>query len=193
MRTGRRWTETCAVDGCGSPFYCKGLCRKHYKRMSVHGDPNFVYIPVRRTGCLVDGCQGKYHGRGLCASHHGRLRSGDLRADVSDRRKGRPPKGGIPGYDAAHKRVTRSLGPAANFICVDCGGAAAEWSYTGGDPDEVTTRPDLRPCEHAGLVYSLNPAYYAPRCRPCHRSKDLSLVRPRDQAGRFARTIGEPS
>lgn len=85
---------------------------------------------------------------------------------------------------AAHKRISRALGPASRFVCVQCSEPAHEWSYDGGDPDELTTSDSPRD-EHPGLAYSLNPDYYSPRCRPCHRRRDLSLVRPRDAAGRF--------
>lgn len=194
LRNGRRWTETCSVDGCGSPFYCKGLCGRHYARLRKYGDPSICW-PTKRTGCMVEGCHRQHHAHGLCGSHQSRRASGDLRADVSDRITGRPPKGDAAGYDAAHRRLSRLLGPASDRACVDCGKPAAEWSYAGGDPDELTTQPDIR-SEHPGLVYSLDPAYYEARCVRCHRMADHSLDHSshRDERGRFAPAAsrGEP-
>jgi hypothetical protein len=83
--------------------------------------------------------------------------------------------GGIPGYDAAHKRVYRERGLATAHRCVDCSEQAREWSYSGTDPDELTTRPDLRN-EHAELRYSLDAKFYEPRCVRCHRFKDDSVA-----------------
>jgi hypothetical protein len=80
------------------------------------------------------------------------------------------------GYKDAHTRVRTVRGKASQYACVDCSGAAAEWSYNHTDPDERVQRlRDTR--SRAGgwvreLAYSLDPAFYDPRCRPCHIRHD---------------------
>ena len=161
----------------------------HWTRWRKHGDPSIVLPKLRRRKyppvCSIDGCDEPHHAHGYCAAHATRfVRWGDPLAPPRTP-TGRPPEGGIPGYDAAHKRIARGLGPASQFLCVECGSDAHEWSYDGGDPDELHTDPSIRG-EHPGLAYSLNPQFYSPRCRSCHRHRDESLARPRDEAGRFA-------
>jgi len=36
----------CTVDGCGKPHDAKGLCRSHYKKLTVYGDVN---APAKRA------------------------------------------------------------------------------------------------------------------------------------------------
>lgn len=99
-------------------------------------------------------------------------------------KQGRPLKGDVPGYDAVHARVRRKLGSASLLLCIDCGRQAQEWSYSGNDLDELVTQPELRR-EHPGLRYSLVIEMYDPRCKSCHRRMDESLIRDRDELGRF--------
>jgi len=76
-------------------------------------------------------------------------------------------------YAGAHARVGYVRGRAADQTCIDCGRAAVEWSYSYRDPDQVT--------DSECRVYSQDPAFYEPRCKPCHQSQD----RHRDPLGRF--------
>lgn len=108
--------------------------------------------------CTIEGCGRRAHARGWCHRHWSRWsRHGDpLRVDPIN---GRPPKYGIPGYDAAHKRVVRSRGSATTYTCVRCGSAAKHWA--------LTSAPLLFDADK-GLGYSLNVDDYAPMCVPCH-------------------------
>jgi hypothetical protein len=125
--------------------------------------------------CAVDGCEVKRHAHGYCSRHASAYRKhGD---PLAEGRLGRK-RLIAPGYDGAHKRVTRERGPATLLWCVDCGSPADEWSYAGDSPHELSTA--------TGLLYSPRIEDYEPRCRPCHRRKDRSLIRPRDELGRFA-------
>lgn len=173
----------CTIDGCDRPHDGGwGMCKKHWTRWRSNGDPLGV-LPATRPfkygpTCSVDGCNESHKARGYCGKHYVRFRKyGD--PTVVGPRDGRPPKGGITGYDGAHKRVTRSRGPATAHMCVDCDNPAQEWSYSGADTDELVTDPTIRG-EHPGLRYSLDPNFYDPRCKKCHRAMDLSLVRGRD-------------
>lgn len=78
-----------------------------------------------------------------------------------------------PTYQAAHSRVKAAKGFAQHSTCIDCGKPAADWSYIGGDPNElVGTSSSGSRC-----VYSADPEYYVPRCRRCHRIHDLGVSR----------------
>ena len=67
-------------------------------------------------------------------------------------------------YHGAHKRVRLAHGKATEHACVDCGGAAADWSYNHTDPNADI---DVR-----GRVFSMQPEHYSPRCRSCHHKFD---------------------
>lgn len=102
--------------------------------------------------CEVEGCDRKHYARGWCRLHYDRwLRTGS----VADR---------VPGYSAAHLRMSKA-DPAANHPCVDCRGPAKQWSYIGGDPSEIV--------DAKGWRYSLDKAYYVPRCVRCHLVHDF--------------------
>lgn len=72
---------------------------------------------------------------------------------------------------------------------------AFDWSYNGGDPNELL--------DHEGKPYSmaadgsgLNPEFYSPRCRSCHahlddkghRAKNMKRLHEQGRAGLGART-----
>ena len=179
--------KPCKIDGCDRPSAGRGWCQKHWARWRKHGDPMMVKPKVRpfKYGpiCAVDECAKPHHANGYCIYHNDRnTRNGHPTAAV---KQGRPRKGDTLGYDGARLQVRRLHGNANQHRCVDCGGQASEWSYRGGDPDELTTDPTVRR-EHPGLHYSADPDYYEPRCKPCHRRMDDSLIRGRDpQTGQW--------
>lgn len=96
------------------------------------------------------------------------LRSGNTRScgHLQGNGGGRPRQAFVS-YKGAHERLRINRGPARNFSCLDCAEQADEWSYQGGDADELIS--------DRGLPYSLNPDLYVPRCRPCHRRHDSRL------------------
>ncbi|HEY6314658.1 MAG TPA: DUF2116 family Zn-ribbon domain-containing protein [Streptosporangiaceae bacterium] len=63
-----------------------------------------------------------------------------------------------PSYAVWHKRVTKALGPARGYACVDCGGRAEDWSTVNPSSDDVRVR-------------------FQPRCRKCHRRYDGAVGR----------------
>jgi hypothetical protein len=77
----------------------------------------------------------------------------------------------VVGYTGAHDRVRRRFGSASTHPCVDCGKQAMDWSYNGGDAQELY---DVTTQWHC--AYSLRPEFYVPRCRLCHRNKDRGGV-----------------
>jgi hypothetical protein len=58
-----------------------------------------------------------------------------------------------PSYAVWHKRVTKALGPARGYACVDCGDRAEDWSTVNPSSHDVRVR-------------------FQPRCRTCHRRYD---------------------
>lgn len=94
---------------------------------------------------------------GLCAAHYAmRAKYGEIR-DWNYR-------WGDGGYVSTHNFLRRARGKAAEFACIDCGDTAAEWSYDGGDPDEVS--------DDQGRKFTRNTEAYSPRCVRCHRVFD---------------------
>jgi hypothetical protein len=75
-------------------------------------------------------------------------------------------------YSGMHRRVRVERGSAKRQRCVDCDGRAYEWSYDHTDPDE---------CEEVVrgylVTYSLDAAYYTPRCKSCHVRYDKARKR----------------
>lgn len=181
----------CIIEGCDSPRRGRGWCSKHWARWRKYGDPLIVkargtWAPEKRP-CSVDGCERLAHAHTYCTKHLARWQKHGDPLVIGERR-GRPLKGNVPTYAAVHKRLTRTLGPAAQFECADCSGPAHEWSYSGGDPAELRAPATST---HPGCAYSLDPAHYSPRCRPCHRRRDDSLDRDRDAAGRWRAYAGD--
>ena len=58
-----------------------------------------------------------------------------------------------PSADVMHHRVTKTRGSASDYGCVDCGGAAEDWSTVNPASDDIWER-------------------FQPRCRKCHRRYD---------------------
>jgi hypothetical protein len=58
---------------------------------------------------------------------------------------------GTGSYYAAHQFIRKMKGSATEHLCVDCGGAARDWSFLG-----------------ASGGFSWDPAEYVARCKPCH-------------------------
>lgn len=85
-----------------------------------------------------------------------------------------------PSFSGVHKRLAAHRGPAAEYDCVDCGQAAAEWSYDGLDSQQLT---EIR--RGSVATYSTDLNRYQPRCRPCHRRFDEIGHRDRDSSGHF--------
>ncbi|AOE44491.1 hypothetical protein BIZ70_gp032 [Gordonia phage JSwag] len=103
----------------------------------------------------------------ICSMHRERIRLTGSPGGVEARHE-LPPKS----YRSAHNRVRISRGAATLYQCVDCGGAAVEWSYRGGDPDEREEPWKLPHGEPTMVAFSNDVTYYDPRCKPCHVSFD---------------------
>lgn len=172
----------CKITDCDRPVAGRGWCKMHWKRWRTNGDPLKIKLPgvdwQVKGKCSI--CGKPVHAHGFCSKHLSRyLKTGDP-LKVSDLR-GRPLSGEQPGYDAVHRRLRRSRGPAKNFACVDCGKPATGWSYDNSDPAELRQMVRGRI-----LAYSLDPARYQPRCTGCHRKFDRAAEqRQRDRSGRF--------
>lgn len=165
----------CSVADCDRNVRVGGMCSTHY------------YSPLRHgRSCTKDDCSKPEKAKGLCAAH---LSLGDRVCRICStpfvgkaqtvycspecRRAGRVITHGI-GYVSAHNRLRREMGSADLYACTDCAGPASQWSYTYGDPDElVSDRGSSKGCP-----YSLDSAFYVPRCPSCHYWHDLRQRQP---------------
>jgi len=181
-----RMRKPCSINGCEKPSAGRGWCSTHWLRWRKHGNPNYLApLPPQcrpqHIGCRADECGRPHHAQGWCSMHAARVKkSGDPNV-VGPRHPGRK-RLERPSYDGAHKRVSRERGRAIGHICADCGSRADEWSYDGSSSEELATTTR----KGETLAYSANPADYSPRCRPCHRRLDRSLIRARDHMGRWS-------
>lgn len=176
-------TKLCKIDGCTKPKKGRGWCAMHWRRWRNYGDPMFVKKRVahnKKGPCSVSGCERKYHANGYCSYHGYRMKKyGDPLAEGPGRGAGRN-RMAVPSYTGMHKRIFYDRGRAANHTCVDCAQQAEEWSYDGGCPNEI-----IENVNGVILSYSVDQGRYSPRCKKCHRRKDKSLLRGRDEHGRF--------
>lgn len=166
---------TCNVEDCDRPHYGFGYCRMHYRRWRGTGAPGPAES-LRRPdrGCMVDGCDDKHKAKGYCQIHFDRWykhgdpllvlppNGGSLKADENPNWQGTRIT-----YIAAHQRVIRLNGPAADHTCRHCGAKAAHWAYDHGDPEALT--------DERGYPYSTDPSHYMPLCGSCHKRFDLHL------------------
>ena len=80
----------CRIDDCGGKSVGQGLCRKHYTRWWVHGDPSVV-VDQSRGVCSIEGCERPHKARGVCQTHYRRLqRHGDTDTVQRAHRMGSP-------------------------------------------------------------------------------------------------------
>ena len=47
--------KKCSVDGCVKSVHCKNMCKKHYERNRIHGDPKIVLS--RKTNFFCEKCK----------------------------------------------------------------------------------------------------------------------------------------
>ena len=76
------------------------------------------------------------------------------------------------GYVTAHDRTRRVRSKATEYLCISCQGQADEWAYNHDSPDHNAITDDM------GRVYSNDPNFYMPMCRPCHRTYDVLFAKP---------------
>lgn len=124
--------------------------------------------------CASEGCEGIAKNSRWCRKHRARIeRHGnpDIVIAPEDRNLAtgaRNPNwtGEDATYAAIHQRLRRRRGPARNYSCVDCGGAAAHWSYS----REYGCNARLGEFG----PYSVDIDEYDPRCVACHKKFDLA-------------------
>lgn len=186
--------DECSVNGCGrhDVIIESGFCTPHHRRVKRSGEVGSAYVgrprgdnSLGRGECEVDGCIATARAAGMCVNHR---RSAKLYGDPLVRFKpghkpGKAPRGeeasgwrgGTSAYTAVHGRLRSAFGHANGHACVDCGGRAAEWSYShASDAEQVDAK---------GRIYSDDLGDYEPRCIPCHRLFDSAM---RGRVARFA-------
>lgn len=177
--------KTCSTSGCIKPTRTKSaeLCKMHYHRQyrgRPIGDATELKRKSRSPECHIEGCLKPDTEGGFCSMHGARMRRhGDPEIVVApeDRNMRTGPAhplwaGQDVSYGAAHDRVKRRRGSAAQYRCVDCENGAQHWSYNHDDPEEIVG--------HArsanAVAYSTKPDHYSPRCVPCHKRFDLDKL-----------------
>lgn len=63
----------CKIEGCSGIYKARGLCRTHYSRWLIHGDPR-VNLRNKNPICMIADCTNKTVAKGLCDKHYTRLR-----------------------------------------------------------------------------------------------------------------------
>ena len=182
-----RWPKgaVCAIDGCGKPRKGREWCSAHWLKWRKTGDPltpnkvSGVDFNVKKA-CIAGDCDRHAHAHGYCHKHLRRWQKYGDPHTVGEI-TGRPLKGDVPTWAAIHKRLQRQRGSARQFMCVDCGSNASEWSYRGGSPSELVGNAGGFMC-----AYTEDLSYYDPRCTSCHRTYDGAGDRERTARGTFA-------
>jgi hypothetical protein len=123
--------------------------------------------------CTATDCLGPAVRQGRCEMHYAKWRS-TVTSPLPGVRPCSPSgslasawRGNDIGYAAMHDRVKTARGAASDHLCIDCGDAAAHWSYDHLDPEER-----LQPDGRRGHPYSLKIEHYQPRCAGCHARFD---------------------
>ena len=171
---------TCAVDDCGKPVKSRGWCYGHYMKWWRYGT---THPEHKLTHYELEGQRFNeltvikwVDGRWLCSCSCGsecRARSYELTTGlIKTCGARRRHLSADVGYGTAHERVRAFRGSAAEHMCVDCGGNAAQWSYNHSDPEEIVSTESYAD----GLPYSVDPSYYDPRCVSCHKRFDLARI-----------------
>lgn len=181
-------TRTCSINGCSTAAFARSICQRHYDQVRKNGTlerHSRVHKPM--SSCAVPDCDKDRHSFGYCSMHARRHRKhGDPSVVLS---KPRGPancrwQGDNIGYTAAHDRLRVRRGSATKHRCVDCGGRAREWSYSGRAANEQHERT----ASGALIAYSTDITDYDPRCTRCHRIHDGNLPHqqiPRSRARDF--------
>lgn len=162
-------SRACSVPGCERRQAEMGFCAAHAQRKRRTGSPGTAPIAERprrpRRACSVGGCERASYCRGMCTTHYQRHRAHGS-TDEPERATAEAHhswRGDDVGYRAVHARLVSSRGPASAHACVDCGGAAQQWSYDNADRDERSSDQG---------AFSVDLDRYDPRCRRCHHAFD---------------------
>lgn len=173
----------CDVEECDLKVFGRIWCEKHYYRWLNHGDVTTikrVYKYDDDATCAAVDCDRKIHAKELCTAHYYRQK----RSGVTAIRK--PVQsftwhGDEPDYAALHARLRAELGPAKDYQCIDCEKPAYQWSYIGGDPDEVLEPQFIG--KRGPRRFSRNSEFYRPRCTKCHSAFDRAQRQERTANG----------
>lgn len=174
----------CQVEGCGRDAVLnaadKQVCRAHWgrhHRSGSFGSGRIREVRKSRGVCVADGC-GKIDSgpHGYCSTHRTRItRHGDPSVVIKPSERQMPSgqdhpnwAGGDISYMGMHQRLRRLRGSSLDYLCVDCGKNAQQWSY------DHAGQAEERDSEFG--KYSVDPSDYSPRCIPCHKVYDLARL-----------------
>lgn len=124
--------------------------------------------------CRVDECSNICTRGLICNTHASRkARTGTFDKLLHKTKPVQYYKSAIRGewsYHSVHNRIKRTLGPASEQCCVECGSIAREWAFMSGSPFSLlgtNQRGEPR-------WFSPRMADYQPMCKPCHERMDRS-------------------
>ena len=174
-------------DGCDRPVKARGWCRAHNDRIKKTGSPGPASIQERldpKRPCSVDDCQNEAGrgGLGMCNKHYLRYRSNGDPLVVRKSGGGSPLErnpnwsGDQASSSAVHLRLKSNRGPASQHQCVDCGGQARHWSYSGRVSESTRYGQPGSTRHDSSLTYSVDMNDYDPRCVRCHSAHDRGLA-----------------
>lgn len=67
----------CSIEGCKKDSHCKGMCKKHYERNRIHGNPNTVLSNKKNffcKKCEEEGVKREAVCKNMCSMHYSRFR-----------------------------------------------------------------------------------------------------------------------
>lgn len=164
----------CTYVGCETKIYAKAYCRSHYEKNRRWGTPDGAPERVK-PDCA---CGQPSHTKGMCKRCYSRFwRENAVATAVKERATERT-------YENAHYRLTRELGYAGLFTCVDCGNQASEWSLR---HDAVYVIEDKN-----SRLFSTYNNDYQPRCHADHRAYDAKFGMRKYTTGKHAGTGVRP-
>lgn len=174
-------SEPCPVDQCPRTTYRGGYCYGHYMKNWRYGTPTPTHPPRyedisgQRFGTLIAVVftGNWWHCTCDCGAER-KVRTSELKRTGDGNTCGLPGRhlNTTVGYGTAHTRVRTQRGPSTDYLCIDCGKQAQQWSYDHADPNELIS--ETRGTE--GIAYSTDPDRYDPRCISCHKRFDLKRI-----------------
>lgn len=187
-RDYRTDNHTCKYDGCKRYREKAGYCGTHYAKVTNRicinegcekptsssalkcGSCQWREKLAAGAPCALKGCPFPMVARDMCNKHYRRfLEHGDPLAGATFHGSSEI------GQCAAHNRVTRLWGKAAQYDCIECGAQAKDWAYDGTDPTQKYGPQISNGVAKNFCYYSLYPEFYMPMCRKCHRRRDSEL------------------
>ena len=91
--------KICNISDCLNKHHAKGYCKKHYKRFSLHGDPDKKLILYKDyTTCMFPDCNKPHLSKGYCRGHYRSILKPEKVRESSRRRRAQKLNNGSEKY-----------------------------------------------------------------------------------------------